>query len=125
VLISPNPAVPVQVDDTTGLVHLPIDQASGAAVVAEVTATGNLYQVPASKTFTGVAVLFIGQGVGSVSILDGSSNVVHEAAVTAVGVPANPYIISFSKAGGGGGNQLSVSASGGKLISAVVAGYIK
>jgi hypothetical protein len=125
--IQPNPSVPVTVDPITGTVHVPVDQASGAAVVAEAKASGNLYLVPAGKTFTGIAVLLVGTGVGVTEIKDASSNVYAAAGGTTPGVPAIPVIApTVSVAGGGGGNQLSVALSGSaEVLSAVIAGYVK
>jgi hypothetical protein len=126
-LITPNPATPgIQVDNVDGHIRADIDQSAGTLVVVEVKATGNLYQVPAGKTFTGVAVLMVGTGAGLATIVDGSSNVLHSCGGAAK-VPANPAIVSVAAlAGGGGGNQTSVAEGGsGQLISAVLAGYVK
>jgi hypothetical protein len=125
-VIQPNPSVPVKVDPVTGQVNIPIDTASGVAVVAEAKASGNLYLVPAGKTFTGIAILMVGTGSGLVEIED-ASDVVYHSSGGASKVPASPAIASsVSVAGGGGGNQLSVVLSGsGEVLSAVIAGYIK
>ena len=76
-VIQPNPSVPVKVDPVTGQVNIPIDTASGVAVVAEAKASGNLYLVPAGKTFTGIAILMVGTGSGLVEIEDASDVVYH------------------------------------------------
>lgn len=127
-LISPNNVVPqLQVDNVTGEVVLPIDQVAGSAVLAELNAaTGNIYKIPASDTFQGIAILMVGgTGAGLVQIVDASSVVLHSVEVTVGGIQANPYIVSVTDTGGGSGNQLSVTATGGAtVLSAVVAGYV-
>lgn len=124
-MIQPNPSVPVLVNPQSGTVELPIDQASGLAVLAEANASGDLYLVPADMTFTGIAILIAGSGSGLVEIED-ASDVTYHSSGGAAGVPASIAITPVSVAGGGGGNQLSVELNGSaEVISAVVAGYVK
>jgi hypothetical protein len=123
--IAPNPSVPVLVDPVTGTVETPISQAQGVAVVAELKGSGSLYEVPAGKTFTGIAVLLVGAHSGLVEIEDASSNVLHSAG-GATGQAVTPAITNITSAGGGEGNQLSVAlASGAEVVSAVIAGYVR
>lgn len=126
-LVRVNPAAPASTNPATGSIHLPVNQTIGVAVAHEAQAAGNLYLVPANKTYTGFATLFVGGSSGTVIIEDANSVVIHEVAMGAAGGPAvGPVQVPMSVAGGGGGNQLSVAVSGSAVVlSASVAGYVK
>lgn len=132
-LITPNPSVPVQVDNVTGQVVIQPNQeitqlgVMGQAVVIETQVSGNFYLVPAGKTFVGVAIIIAGAAAGTVEIQDASNTVL--AASSGGGTVANPPVFAAINAlsgevGGGGGNQLKVTlVGGGQIISATIAGY--
>lgn len=126
-LVTPNSSVPIQVDNVTGAITAPVDSTTyGSLVVREVNATGNSYDVPAGKTFTGVAIMMVGGSSGNVILEDASSTVLAEVGVSGGSVAAYPTMVAFSSAGGGGGNQLQVTQSGSAtVVSVTVAGYIK
>lgn len=128
----------ITIDTSTGKIivsHPAGDTSLGAAVNIEAQNPANadaIYTVPANKTFTGrILVLLSPQGSGSSASLGASAATGGVQAQATVAVPSGGSApstvdaVDVSIAGGGGGNAITATVSGGATGSVLLVGYVK